>query len=49
MAAKKNLGLITQALDELTQQIETHPDPLAFPLHSSRIDYLPAELILPVS
>src|SRR5271166_5350095 len=47
MAGKKTLGLLTQALDELTDQIESTPDPLAFPINSTRIDYLPAELILP--
>ncbi|MHB8628119.1 MAG: ParB/RepB/Spo0J family partition protein [Aggregatilineales bacterium] len=47
MAPKRSLELMTQALDALTEHVEATPDPLAFPLNSTRIDYLPAELILP--
>lgn len=48
MRARKPMDLMAEALDELTARIESTPtDPLAFPLNAARIDYLPAELILP--
>jgi len=47
MPARKQIDLMTQALEELTARVEATPDPLAFPINSARIDYLPAELVLP--
>jgi hypothetical protein len=48
MRNKKPMDLMAEALDELTSRIEsTSTDPLAFMLNAARIDYLPAELILP--
>jgi hypothetical protein len=47
MPAKKSLILMEQALETVIEQIEQNPDPLAFPINSARIDYLPAMLVRP--
>ncbi len=47
MRNKKEMDLMERALAELTVDVETSHDPLQFPLQAARIDYLPAELILP--
>jgi len=47
MAARRTLPELDKELGALTNHVEKHPDPIAFPLASMRVDFLPITCILP--